>query len=216
MTATTETKALRSHRPVVARRVAIAGLIISAFFLWPRVAEFAPLRTSPGPPGWRLFREPRHAWTVQYPAGWTAQRIKETHRSGRHFAASHGIFVTNLDRPLPRANRIPPPEFDLRSAGSDFVAVRVAFQIGGPWAVHCPHRTDQLQLSLDEAQRRALPDTSLTELSLSFAEMYWVTAWIGTDVSDDDKRRLDRIVASIRWEQSGRPEGYGSDCYVPS
>jgi hypothetical protein len=98
----------------------------------------------------------------------------------------------------------------------DVVAVRVAFQIGAPWAVHCPDRTGQLELSLNGAQRRALPGTSLTELSLSFAEIYAVTAWIGTDASDDDKRRLDRIVASIRWEQSGRPKGYGSDCYVPS
>lgn len=214
-TATTETKRPKSHRAPAVRRLAIIAVIIAGFFLVTQLQPLAPLRTSAGAPGWRLFREPRHAWTVQFPAKWTAQRIKESYRTGRTNPKAYGIFIANVDRPLRRTNDFVPPEFDLRSAGSDVVAVRIGFMYNAPWAIRCPGRHAQLRLSLEAARTARSPiDPSLTELSLDFADLYAVTAWVGPDATAEDQRRLERIIASVRWDQSRQPSAYnGADCY---
>src|SRR6266487_779922 len=49
-----------------------------------KITHLSPLTTSPGPPGWRTFREPKFGWTVEYPSRWHAQRIAEVY---------HGIYT---------------------------------------------------------------------------------------------------------------------------
>ena len=187
-----------------------AGVVISD-----RIVDPTP-SVSTGPAGLNVYRDPTNAWTVQFPDTWHVHPISESTRGGRTRFAAHGVLLANIDhRFQQRAEREDTwsPGFDMQGVPPTIVAVQVLYNYTGGFTVTCPDTPTPL--SLDKAHQMTTNDgvggTELLQLSLPFVAQnlpyYSVSAWIGQSASPAEKAALDRIVASISFEdaQPGPP-----------
>ena len=168
-----------------------------------------PLITQPSTrTGWRSFHESVHAWSVDYPASWHAQRIAETY-SSMYTLETNGILISNIHHrfdkePLDGADYT--SNFDMSGLPSSLVAVRIVYAYAGGFVIDlCEGTNTPLPLSLSNASRSTKPigahRAPQMELYLPFnahgSNLYSVTANIGSTASIADRETLDQIVASI-------------------
>lgn len=186
--------------------IILIGIAIAASVSW--FNGLAPLRTTAGPRGWRVFHEPKNDWTVQYPESWHAQRIKEVRKGSPYTSEAYGILISNIDRRFEHP-RLPKGSwsfgFDITDVPDTFAAVQVMWSYPGGFVMRCTD-ANRFPLSLKMAKTEHPTNASnpgLEELSLSFSArhepLYRVNAWRGSKVSSRDRERLERIVASIRF-----------------
>lgn len=194
-------------------------IFVAGAYAIPWFSKRAPLKTSPGPSGWRIFHEPRFDWTLQYPDSWHAQRIKEAGKGWHHppdSPAQYGILISNIDRRFARSKHsstLRTPWFDMRDVPDTFIAVQVSWLYRGGTPALCEEWGSRFPLSLKNAEKSSSEigiDPRLEDLWLRFVArheaLYSVRAWIGPRASPADRGKLDRIVASIRFENAPREQ----------
>jgi len=204
----------RRRRRRDARTWAFVALAIVGLLWIPRLTFPALLRTTEGDPGWRIFRESKKGWTLTYPANWHAQRIAEISHTTMYRLSAYGIFISNVDRELTHpkgtSHSWRPTQFVTKGLAPDFVALRVEWSYGGGFTGYCPQWGTPLPLSLKDAKKEPRPQGEAgppqEQLSLPFIarheSLYYVTAWIGSAASAENRAILERIVHSISFEDA--------------
>jgi hypothetical protein len=167
----------------------------------------ARVPTSPGPSGWTIYHDPTHGWTLQFPARWHAQGIKDRYSSRRFGGESYGVLLSNLNRRFDKTPGQGPwnPDFTMRGMPATLVAIQVSWTYGSPFAIGKACTDSPMPLSLTRATRTTTATgtggTTQLHLVLPFRARgelpYQINAWIGSQASKGDLARLDRIVASI-------------------
>jgi hypothetical protein len=195
-------------------RVALAGVVaLGAYALTQRI-ENPPVTIEPGPPGWSVYRDPTHGWTLQFPDSWHAQPVKD--RIFQYVA--NGVLISNVDHRFGKPNLGSTERtsaWDMRGLPQTLVAIEVSWtHTGFTEFIPCDLKDTPFPLSLNEAERTtARPETSYGApqpmLYLRFTAKldsnYSARVWFGSQASAVDREIVERIVASISFENAYPP-----------
>lgn len=182
-----------------------------------------PLITGPSQrAGWRMFREPKHGWTVEFPASWHAQRIAEVGpHSVPYTSSQYGILISNIHHRFRKEGPGWTPNFDTRGLTRSLVLVQIQWSYSGGFVV-TPCTDTPLPLSLRKVHRSTTQTgangTSQYHRYLPFnqrgEELYSVNATIGSQASSADQAILEQIVASVSFKDVPAPSRMpGTTCY---
>jgi hypothetical protein len=160
------------------------------------------------PEEWTEAQDPR-GWTIGVPPSWLANRQEHQCRVTEQGIVVANVPLAGLSPPATGSNDCPSP-FALSALPTDAVVVEVEHSIGGSSMSPVPPGEETpFPLSLEDfgSEAATVPFNPLVlEVVVDDGWRHTVRVYLGLEVTDDDRRIAEEVVASIRPFGSGPAE----------